>query len=332
MHHHHDGLSIWYDTPDAPAGAGTMMIGVSPYHPANQVVVEIRRSGSAPFTRAASPLPGGQALLDARARESRQYFRVAFPFLRAGEEVDVRPVVSCAGRVAPPPHTDPSGRQTGWFAYRHDVSRGGPAPAPTAPEKMDRPSFRAGLAWLGTVSAHLLSPPETIGVCPQGLQRNFYIARGTCTGPGLTATIRPEGGDWMLIQRDGVALPNVRTTWETPEGALLYGEYSGVFDLGRDGYEGALRGHFPAHPLVQLAPRFVTSHPRYAWLNRIQCVGIGQVDMAALHVEYDLYAVRGGERLDGARPEGPAAASFASPLGRAAPPTLAEGGRRRGCP
>jgi hypothetical protein len=88
----------------------------------------------------------------------------------------------------------------------------------------------------------------------------------------------------------------VRTTWETPDGALLYGEYSGTFDLGADGYENALRDRFPRMPAVQLAPRFVTSHPRYLWINRLQCVGIGQVDMTKLLVEYDLHAVRGGRR------------------------------------
>lgn len=298
MHHHHDGLSIWYDTTDAPANEGAMVIGVAPYHPANHVVVDIRRPGSPVCRRSASPLPGRQSLLDSRSGESRQYFRLAFPFLRDGEEVTVRPLVSCAGRSAPAAQREPGGDEAPWFTYRHQVSRGAAPASLLAPApRLAGPSFRAELDFLGTVSAHLVAPPETIGVCPQGLRRNFYIARGTCNGPGLTATIRPEGGDWMLIQRDGVALPNVRTTWETPEGALLYGEYSGVFDLGPDGYEGALRGQFPKHPLVQLAPRFATSHPRYVWLNRVQCVGIGQVDMTALHVEYDLYAVAGGERL-----------------------------------
>ena len=105
----------------------------------------------------------------------------------------------------------------------------------------------------------------------------------------------------MLIQRDGVAIPDVRTTWETEEGALLYGEYTGVFDLGPDGYDRAVRDSFPSFPAVQLAPRFTTDHPRYRWLNRLQCLGIGEVDMTGLIVRYDLYTV-GTRRADGAPP------------------------------
>ena len=82
-----------------------------------------------------------------------------------------------------------------------------------------------------------------------------------------------------------------------PTGDVLFTDYSGVFDLGPSGYENALARRFPATPPLRLAPRFVTSDARYQWLTRLQCVGIGQVDMAKLQVDYDLYAATAGEPI-----------------------------------
>jgi len=281
MESSNDGLTLWYDTPDAPVEGGCITVGVRPASPSNSVSLRYRVDGgfvrSAPAVALSLPSPKGE-----------QYFRAPLPDAPEGALVEVLPVLACGGRQVPGPAAEPS-----WLRYRQSTapSREEAPAAPTA-----GPRFTHNLEFLGTVSVHLGKPPEDLGVLQEGLRRTFYILSGSCVGPRLNATIRPVGADWMVIQRDGVAIPNVRTTWETPEGALLYGEYSGVFDLGEQGYENALRNQFPTLPVVQLAPRFSTSHPRYLWLNRLQCVGIGQVDMDRLLVQYDLHAVTGGER------------------------------------
>jgi len=43
---------------------------------------------------------------------------------------------------------------------------------------------------------------------------------------------------------------------------------------------------------LRIHPRFWTAHPKYAWLNRIFCAGIGAVDSATFTVTYDVYAVK----------------------------------------
>ena len=288
----HDGLSLWYDTPDAPVEGGRITVGVRPASPTNSVSLRYRIDGG--FVRS---LPA--VSLPLASLRGPQYFRAPLPEAPAGALVELLPVVTCGGRQAPAP-----GREPEWLSYRQigngngsGNGNGGPTGGKgVAAGRVVGPCFTHQLEFLGTVSVHLGKPPEDLGVLQEGLRRTFYILSGECVGPRLNATIRPVGADWMVIQRDGVAIPNVRTTWETPEGALLYGEYSGVFDLGEDGYENALRNQFPTLPVVQLAPRFSTSHPRYLWLNRLQCVGIGQVDMDRLLVQYDLHAVTGGER------------------------------------
>ncbi len=42
----------------------------------------------------------------------------------------------------------------------------------------------------------------------------------------------------------------------------------------------------------RVVPRFLTAHPDYLWLNRLQCIGVGQVNLESLEVAYDVYALR----------------------------------------
>ncbi len=84
----------------------------------------------------------------------------------------------------------------------------------------------------------------------------------------------------------------MRATIETGEEALIYVSYTGVGDLGEDGYERFLRGELPGVVPLRAVPRFLTAHPDYQWLNRLQCLGIGQANLESLEVGYDVYALR----------------------------------------
>ena len=67
---------------------------------------------------------------------------------------------------------------------------------------------------------------------------------------------------------------------------------SGVGDLGEDGYERFLQGELYGTVPLRVVPRFPTAHPDYRWLNRLQCLGIGEVNLERSEVSYDVYAVR----------------------------------------
>ena len=84
----------------------------------------------------------------------------------------------------------------------------------------------------------------------------------------------------------------MHVTVETHDGDLIYAPYSGMGDLGEDGYEKFLLGEAPQTVPLRTIPRFHTAHPEYRWLNRLQCLGIGEVNLEKLEVHYDLYAVR----------------------------------------
>jgi hypothetical protein len=141
----------------------------------------------------------------------------------------------------------------------------------------------------------IATPPEVIGVVPEGLRAHFYVAGGKVTGPRVHGKVRPVGGDWLTMRQDGVAIVDARLTLETVDGALIYLAYSGLVDLGTDGYQRFLQGEPPPRGTpIRTVPRCYTSHPDYLWLNRLQCLGVGQVFVGFeghSEVVYDIYAV-----------------------------------------
>ncbi|MBZ5599706.1 MAG: DUF3237 domain-containing protein [Acidobacteriia bacterium] len=141
-------------------------------------------------------------------------------------------------------------------------------------------------------SAKLQNPPEVIGPVAEGLRVNFYVTSGEVTGPKIRGIVRPVGGDWLTIRTDGIALLDVRATIETHDQALIYIAYTGVGDMGEDGHRNFLKGVLPPKLPLRVVPRFQTSHPAYLWLNRLQCLNIGEADLERFEVRYDTYAVR----------------------------------------
>ena len=108
----------------------------------------------------------------------------------------------------------------------------------------------------------------------------------------MRGRLRRVGGDWLSLRPDGIGVLDVRATFELDDGALIYTTYSGVADLGPDGYERFLAGNPPTQVQLQITPRYYTGHSDYLWLNRLQCVGIGEVDMQQMRASYDIYALR----------------------------------------
>lgn len=142
-------------------------------------------------------------------------------------------------------------------------------------------------------SATLATPIEVIGSLPEGLRVNAYVSGGEVSGPKLRGKLRPVGADWLTVRSDGVGMIDVRITIETHDGALIYVTYTGVLDLGEDGYQKFTRGELPASGTpIRTNPRLHTSHPDYLWLNRLHYLGIGQAFLERSEVFYDVYAVR----------------------------------------
>jgi imidazole glycerol phosphate synthase subunit HisF len=143
---------------------------------------------------------------------------------------------------------------------------------------------------LFSYTVSLKMPPEVIGPVAEGIRVNFYLAGGEIRGPRCAGKVLPVGADWLLIRKDGIGLVDVRATMEMHDGALVYSAYTGVLDPGPNGYEAFVNGTLPPKFPIRTAPRFQTAAPAYAWMNRVQAYGVGEVDLANALVSYDVYA------------------------------------------
>jgi hypothetical protein len=136
-------------------------------------------------------------------------------------------------------------------------------------------------------------PRTTVfGPTPEGIRIAFYITHGQWHGPRVHARYKSEGGDWLLVREDGVAIPNLRSTLETDDGALLYYQLTGTVDLGPDGYARTLARDLPALAPIAVVAQVSTSSERWSWLNRTTLVGTGIVNLKEGRVLYDVYSLR----------------------------------------
>jgi hypothetical protein len=135
-----------------------------------------------------------------------------------------------------------------------------------------------------------LAQPEQIGAGPYGRRSIHVVTGGTFEGPKLRGTVRAGGGDWLLASSDYNEL-DVRGTFETDDGALLYISYRGVLKV-EVALAGRILGGEPVSPssyYFRTAPRFETGHEKYAWLNSLVCVGYGWFGAGV--VGYRIFAI-----------------------------------------
>ncbi|MEH6542509.1 MAG: DUF3237 domain-containing protein [Porticoccaceae bacterium] len=134
-----------------------------------------------------------------------------------------------------------------------------------------------------------LKPPVDVGPGPYGNRMIFDVIGGTFTGDKLRGTLLPSGGDWILIDEQGVGKLDVRITLQTEDGALLYVQYHGVLAM-NEAVNVAIGGGKAmdfGDTYFMTQPRVETGDERYRWLNDIVAVAEGRVVDHA--VEYKVY-------------------------------------------
>ena len=139
------------------------------------------------------------------------------------------------------------------------------------------------------LQAHItLAAPRELGDTPRGRRRIIEITGGSFSGLRLSGRVLPGGADWQIVRADGVAYLDARYTLETADGALIYVENRGYRHGPRDVIERLARGEDvdPALYYMRTTPWFETSDARYAWLNRIVCVGTGARRADAVELEF----------------------------------------------
>jgi hypothetical protein len=213
-----------------------------------------------------------------------EYFRADFPFIAPGSSVTYVARLLSVGRVFSSNHHVPKS-----FTVQCPVES--QVNMPTKRFVGPGPRFGYDMEFLANVHIPIELKPEVIGVTPDGLRVDFYVKGGTMIGPNIHAKFTHHGGDWMRIRQDGIGIADIHASLETDSGERILAEYSGVLDLGKDGYENAIRGIYPPNPPAVVTPRFLTPSPKYQWLNRLQCYGTGFFDTQGPVLNYDMYSI-----------------------------------------
>jgi hypothetical protein len=122
------------------------------------------------------------------------------------------------------------------------------------------------------------APPQQLGTVPHGIRSIVPVTGGDFDGPRLRGQILPGGGDWLLLRSDGVLELDLRITLETDDHALIYMTFQGLRHGPPDAIAALGRGEAvdPASYYFRTVPRFETSTEKYAFLNRIITVGVGE--------------------------------------------------------
>jgi hypothetical protein len=124
-----------------------------------------------------------------------------------------------------------------------------------------------------------LRPIEELGQTPMGRRRIVPVEHGAFAGDRLRGRVRTEaGGDWLLQRADGSYQMDVRLTLETDDGALVLMCYRGVRHASEEVSARLAKGERvpPSEYYLRTTPWFETSDPRYAWLNGVIAVGVGE--------------------------------------------------------
>jgi len=282
----HDGLSLWYGTPDAPApidevaprDGSSLIVAARPAKPTNTVLVRYRVDGG--IVRA---VPGRELRID--YERDAQYFAVTFPAFPSGDVVEYSPVLSCAGRQVPPAHI--ATRFPSKFRLPPKSAR--PA-APTPPPIPQKQRYGAGLNFVATVQV-TFGTTQFVGDTAAGMRINFFVGQGLVEGPGFRGKVTDGSSDQMIVRRDGMGVVRIRAAFATEDGAILDVESGGYADFGADGYRRALAHSLPDRAPLVVSPLISTRHPKYAWLSRLQCIGVGQTHLAVGQATYHVYAV-----------------------------------------
>ena len=124
----------------------------------------------------------------------------------------------------------------------------------------------------------LAAPPQKIGAIPHGMRSIVPVTGGDFEGPRLRGKVMPGGGDWLLLRSDAVLELDLRITLETDDRALIHMSFQGLRHGPADVIAALGRGEVvdPATYYFRTVPRFETSAEKYAFLNRIITVGVGE--------------------------------------------------------
>ena len=130
-----------------------------------------------------------------------------------------------------------------------------------------------------------------VGHTFRGHRNIVRVKGGWFEGPEIKGTILPGTGDWFLTRPDGVGEGDVRDTYQTDDGAIIFVSYRGILDISEDVWARIRAGEdVPASEYyLRGQPMFETGSEKYDWLNKIVSVSVGKQE--AMGVTYDVFRI-----------------------------------------
>ena len=137
----------------------------------------------------------------------------------------------------------------------------------------------ATLKPMGVITVQLGEMVET-GAGPKGARIVVDVLTVKVESDRVIATLATnDAADWLTLSEEGtLGVLDVRLTLRTDDGAIIYVEYGGRVDM--------------TTGLIAAAPTFQTGDDRYKWLNRVQAVSAGHVNLETGVLIYNIYEVQ----------------------------------------
>ena len=129
---------------------------------------------------------------------------------------------------------------------------------------------------LGTMDIQLGDTID-VGEGPKGARLVADVLTVKLTGERISAELATnDAADWLTVSDNGkLGALDVRLTLKTDDDAFIYVEYCGRMDMEAG--------------IIVTAPTFQTGSSQYSWLNRIQAVAAGSVNLETGVLTYSLY-------------------------------------------
>jgi hypothetical protein len=81
-------------------------------------------------------------------------------------------------------------------------------------------------------------------------------------------------------------------TVETHDHVAIALRYTATVDFGEDWAVWLPLRKWPASEPVRSQIFLLTADPKYRWLNRLHCLGVGEARLSEYFYTYDMYAIR----------------------------------------
>ncbi|HEY9156670.1 DUF3237 domain-containing protein [Candidatus Binatus sp.] len=127
------------------------------------------------------------------------------------------------------------------------------------------------------IEIELAPPPIVIPDTPEGTRVVIHVSGGRFEGPRFNGKVLASGADWFLMRPDGIGVIDVRLVLRTHDRENIYMTYSGRAQLDVGG----------PTALVTAATFAASTNGKYAWLNAVQAIGVGEP--SPVGVKYKVY-------------------------------------------